>query len=740
MPSDGICLALTDLSASSLGKDYTGLRPDVNWFIRLQWGYGTTGTIPASNDLDKYLKSIRNFLLSSRGIYAVIVGNEPNMDWERPNGMVITPEYYFEVYRMVASLVKGINPKILVAPAAYAPYNANPTDWLIQFQTVLSLVSTSQTSCDFINIHAYLRGSHPSAATSEERMTGAPLTGQYASFRTYRDALNVVPTPLRRLPAFITECDENLEQGWVNENTGVVKAVYREIDRWNEMPNSQKIRGVVLYRWPKYDKFFIEGKQGVIDDFAEAIAEGSSAGVEAQHDVFIPFIEQSSTEINKNPYALSMAFERDIDEQALDRGVDIHYLPDNVAGWRVVKLEWLDVEESRGRHHIYYDVINLSGNRVVAKDLIKVVWNTGADSIDSEEKKGEPYSANFPMSSSRNDYSTWVIDGSAPSEKVTGIGMGADLGGGFNASEHTSTAIVYQYTLALEKPEEGGQTPSEEQLELDHPVVEPLYRVITQRFGENPDAYQRFGLPGHNGVDFATPLRSEIQAVDDGVVTTVQFDQVGFGHYVKITHRWGESLYAHLSDSNVNIGWVIKKGDVFADSGNTGNSDGPHLHFGIRPYPLNTQNGYNGYVDPLPFLGEVSAPRPPFVGSVPSAIKAAAKAGGMDWRLLASLAWAESSFRAELEDGLFQIGDMAWADHAPLVGAKDINNPFDNAAVAVSYYHWLLRYYNGREETALQAWNFGVGNVDSGLAVPAITQEFVNKVRHGRDLLKALGV
>ena len=81
------------------------------------------------------------------------------------------------------------------------------------------------------------------------------------------------------------------------------------------------------------------------------------------------------------------------------------------------------------------------GKGVTGDDIIRVVWSNGFHNVDSELKPGEPYSANFPMSSSRNDFSTWVLDGA--SEHVTGIGMGADEGSGFNPSAHSSTAIEF---------------------------------------------------------------------------------------------------------------------------------------------------------------------------------------------------------------------------------------------------------------------------------------------------------
>ena len=63
-------------------------------------------------------------------------------------------------------------------------------------------------------------------------------------------------------------------------------------------------------------------------------------------------------------------------------------------------------------------------------------------------------------------------------------------------------------------------------------------------------------------------------------------DLSGFGHYVKLQHGWGESIYAHLNDISVAQGQAVRRGDLIGHSDNTGYSGGPHLHFAIRIHPL----------------------------------------------------------------------------------------------------------------------------------------------------------
>jgi hypothetical protein len=133
---------------------------------------------------------------------------------------------------------------------------------------------------------------------------------------------------------------------------------------------------------------------------------------------------------------------------------------------------------------------------------------------------------------------------------------------------------------------------------------------LTQAFGENPSMYRRFKLPGHNGLDWGMPEGQEILAVDEGFVMSIEERPQGFGRYVKIQHAWGQSLYAHLSEFKVVLHQPVSQGDVIALSGNTGNSTGPHLHFGMRIKPYSKTDGWYGYTNPQRYLQWPAAGKP----------------------------------------------------------------------------------------------------------------------------------
>lgn len=127
---------------------------------------------------------------------------------------------------------------------------------------------------------------------------------------------------------------------------------------------------------------------------------------------------------------------------------------------------------------------------------------------------------------------------------------------------------------------------------------------ITQRFGNKlilngVDVYAQYGMRGHNGLDFGIPNGTKLYSCIDGKVIEAHFDAGGYGNYVKIENDDCGVLYAHMEQFNVSAGETVKAGQEIGLSDNTGNSTGPHLHFGVFPKPRDRGNGYAGYIDPL---------------------------------------------------------------------------------------------------------------------------------------------
>jgi len=126
----------------------------------------------------------------------------------------------------------------------------------------------------------------------------------------------------------------------------------------------------------------------------------------------------------------------------------------------------------------------------------------------------------------------------------------------------------------------------------------------TQSFNDSccRASYARFGMSGHNGIDYGLPCGTPVVAAHAGKVYT-GVDPNGYGNYIFITGSTGDqTVYAHLKNLSVANGSQVSEGQQIGLSGTTGNSSGCHLHFGFRPKGYNNNNGFLGYIDPQQFI------------------------------------------------------------------------------------------------------------------------------------------
>ncbi|MEZ4830888.1 MAG: DUF5107 domain-containing protein [Caldilineaceae bacterium] len=103
--------------------------------------------------------------------------------------------------------------------------------------------------------------------------------------------------------------------------------------------------------------------------------------------------------------------------------LNIDVIPANVRSgqtyWKVIKAEFQTPEEGGGRHHIYIEVLDEDGERIVGQ-TIQVHWRDGGAEIVTEDKPTPEYAANFPMYGDLGGYS---IDLPGLSDVVTGMGL-----------------------------------------------------------------------------------------------------------------------------------------------------------------------------------------------------------------------------------------------------------------------------------------------------------------------------
>lgn len=152
--------------------------------------------------------------------------------------------------------------------------------------------------------------------------------------------------------------------------------------------------------------------------------------------------------------------------------------------------------------------------------------------------------------------------------------------------------------------------------------VKPL--GFNQLFGQNPQYYAKFldvnGNPekGHNGLDFAAAHGQPVYASHDGQAIYLKDEHGGEGIYLYATGYL--TNYWHLiGDTDAifpppipfdNSYHQVSAGDLVGYADNTGTpyeSSGDHCHFSLAFTDTNHQitnrgNGFNGFVDPIPYV------------------------------------------------------------------------------------------------------------------------------------------
>jgi murein DD-endopeptidase MepM/ murein hydrolase activator NlpD len=105
----------------------------------------------------------------------------------------------------------------------------------------------------------------------------------------------------------------------------------------------------------------------------------------------------------------------------------------------------------------------------------------------------------------------------------------------------------------------------------------PVRGRVIAAFGPKPNGVQ------NDGINLAVPEGTPIKAAEDGVVAYAGSELKGYGNLVLVRHSNGfVTAYAHTSDILVKRGETVKRGQVIAHAGQTGNVTSPQLHFEIR--------------------------------------------------------------------------------------------------------------------------------------------------------------
>ena len=581
----------------------------LNIIARVNYGYGSIGTLPIPAHYPAFAQHVAQYVNGSSGCRRWIIGNEPSLRREWPDNTPIFPWNYAACFKLCREAIHALpghaQDEVLIAGSGpwndELKYAGNETgDWITYFSDVIGLIGDA---CEGYAIHAYTHGYDVSLVTSTARMD-APFQNRYYNFRCYQDYCRAIPDTLQHKPVYITEANGN--GPW--QAVGLMPAMLQEVDTWNRSGISQ-IHCVIFYRYPRYDSFFIEGREDVIAEYQGAVARG----YESPSHPLLPEPPRPEPPQPRPPELVP----DDPDEPPIywDNRLTIRHctlqpalMPTDVAP--IVRVgRWFDEDEAGGRTNIFVRLLDEQGNLAVGVPVTQF-WSSGSATRPTEIKRdpwlasqglGAEYSIDFPMYEVAPSYGV-RIDGNYRGDVVDGCGLGSIE----QPDYKIHVAYFFEWKLSPT-----GQIPPilPPVLVPGEGLVHPLPgALITQRFGESPEAYKQFGQSAHNGTDLGNrPERTPVRCIADGEVAYIGFDENGYGFYCRVKHPQLAvySFYAHLAVSaSVTIGQRVEAGQTIGLLGTTGNSTAAHLHLEIRE--MNPDGGYaegqygytQGRVDP----------------------------------------------------------------------------------------------------------------------------------------------
>jgi murein DD-endopeptidase MepM/ murein hydrolase activator NlpD len=169
---------------------------------------------------------------------------------------------------------------------------------------------------------------------------------------------------------------------------------------------------------------------------------------------------------------------------------------------------------------------------------------------------------------------------------VAQVGPGAVA---FSPATQPQTARLAQATTKVEEPS----------VEAPVKAADATGALPTFRWPVRGKVITSYGAKtngkANDGINLAVPEGTPVKAAEDGVVAYSGNELKGYGNLVLVRHTNGYvTAYAHASELMVKRGDTIKRGQIIAKSGQSGEVGSPQLHFEIRKG--------SSPVDPLQFL------------------------------------------------------------------------------------------------------------------------------------------
>ena len=234
-----------------------------------------------------------------------------------------------------------------------------------------------------------------------------------------------------------------------------------------------------------------------------------------------------------------------------------------------------NASEVKSGMHIVVPVYHADGHAVASAEKEKAARNR--DVADAEPRSAKSKAKDKEKASAKADKAAKEAEKSASKDAKESKGAAVAEAEPSKSSQVKKPAIDKTPTGNLESGASQSKTPLTG-AQADAAGTEPEFR-----WPARGRIIQGFKSGGNDGINISVPAGTSVRAAESGTVVYSGDGLKGYGNLVLIKHPNGfVTAYGNNGELDVKRGEQVKRGQVIAKSGDTGNVNSPQLHFELR--------------------------------------------------------------------------------------------------------------------------------------------------------------
>ncbi|MEP7200889.1 MAG: M23 family metallopeptidase [Chloroflexota bacterium] len=308
----GWCLDTIAIGLQPQALDYSALaQGGVRVIAQLTFGANGAGTVPTPDQYAAFANAVVNTIRASSGVYAFVVGNEPNRPDQWPSGNSITPEQYGQLWNMIWFTVPS---RVPVIPAPIDPYYGPTSDsrdyWARMMQAILAGSGGRRGGVDGLMFHPQVQWHDKANVRSDQTFTDAPLLGLPYHWKAWQALYAVTPSAFRTAPIYLSRCraasqTQGGAPGWRDDDDGLIGEMIA-YERENNIQFTNLVSAVILYQWNAGP--WSLNRPSLLAAIGDAAKDIATTHMERLSKPIVPFTWPTESRVVTQPFGINRDF------------------------------------------------------------------------------------------------------------------------------------------------------------------------------------------------------------------------------------------------------------------------------------------------------------------------------------------------------------------------------------------------------------------------------------------------